>query len=48
MRIVKKRKGSTHDYSWGALGIAPTIRVWSGYLDEDISLLEQLPVTNAR
>ena len=41
--INQKVKGSTHDFSWGALD-ATTVSVRSGGLDEDVGLLERLPV----
>ena len=45
-RINQKVKGSTHDFSWGALDAA-TVSVRSGSLDEDVGLLERLPVAGA-
>ena len=47
LRINQKVKGSTHDFSRGALDVATTNGVRSGDLDEDVGLLERLPVAGA-
>jgi len=45
--INQKVKGSTRDLSRGALDVAATNGVRSGGFDEDVGLLERLPVASA-
>ena len=45
--INQKVKGSTRDLSRGALDVAATNGVRSGVFDEDVGLLERLPVASA-